>query len=656
MLLTFDLETDGLLDGVSRVHCGAVSEGGAEPVLYTDIPDLLAKLSEATTLVGHNIIGYDLIVLWKLHKWKPAKTVKIVDTFVLSMLVHADIMGGHGLAAWGTRTGVHKTDYLEAYRAWRVSLDAGYQWTREDEWAEYNSIMGEYCQQDVRAAVRVYDTIRKDMGGWDWDRAEWMEHEFAKLFARQAWWGVAIDVPHCQKMVADLSTTMALDEAEIAPKLPTRQAGKGELNEARPPKACFKLDGTPGKLTLAWFDSVELIDGQWHGQKYGQLHKLPTPMEGEIQRAPLTDKVAMNIKDQAQIKAWLMDLGWIPTGYNYQKRPDKYGKQRIVKGDGGEPIPTAPKFHDKGVLCPNLERMITDGSVPSVAAQCVRWIVLRHRRGIFQGLLDNLRTDGTVGATGFSCGTPTSRVTHAVVCNIPKADKSVLLGYECRAAFIARPGRVLMGADAAGLELRCLAARVDSEVIRKMVMEGTKEAGTDIHSFNAKLLGVDRNTAKLACYSFLYGSGDKKLGASLGGGEREGAVAREKLERGVPGLEGLLSKVAAASKRGFLRALDGRRVGIRSPHAALNTLLQSDGSLIVKWATVVWDREVRRRKLDARLVVHYHDEILVDCKPEHAELAGKLFVDSLRYVGKKFGYACPLGGSVQIGSSWAEVH
>ncbi len=665
MDITFDMECDALLEGVTQVHCGSLARGTDDPSLYVNIPLYLEHLDQADTLIGHNIIAYDLMVLWKLYRWKPRPTVKIVDTMVLSMLVHADIHGGHGLEEWGLRLGEHKTDYLAAYKAWKLTEDPEWKYQPGEEWLAYNDIMGEYCRQDVRVCRRVHQQIRQDMvptadevrNRVNWAPAEWMEHEFAKLFARQAWRGVMIDKPHCERMVAGISEEMAALETEIEPQLPERDGNKGQLDSARPPKLCLKKDGTPTASTTKWFDKVEQNGGEhWQGLKYGTWHMLPTPMENDDERAPLRTKFPMKMSDQPLIKAWLMDLGWIPTMWNYKKAPDKHGKLRTVRDDNGEPVVTHPKFHDKGELCKNLEGMIEDGNLPSIAKQCVRWIIIRHRRGFFQGLLDNVRPDGTVPATGFSCGTPTTRVTHSIVANIPKNDPTVVMGKECRAAFIARPGRVLGGTDASGLELRCLAARARRQELVDTVVNGTKEAGTDIHTINGRLMGCSRATAKTAVYGWLYGAGDAKLGATLGGDPARGEIARAALVAGLPGIEKLLEAVEKACRRGYIRGLDGRRIKIRSRHAGLNTILQSDGSILVKWATVYQNRQARFEKLDAFQVVHYHDEVVDDCHPDHAQRMGRLFVEGLQWAGKRFEYACPLDGEVQVGQSWADIH
>jgi hypothetical protein len=127
--IIFDIETDGLLPDVTKVHCLGMTVEGAlagqvfanqEP--YDCLEEALEIMSRANSLCGHNIIGYDLPVLKKVLGWTPPKHVKIIDTMILSRLIHTNmyeedikqrtiplkLYGRHSLEAWGERLGVKK--------------------------------------------------------------------------------------------------------------------------------------------------------------------------------------------------------------------------------------------------------------------------------------------------------------------------------------------------------------------------------------------------------------------------------------------------------------------------------------------------------------------------------------------------------------------
>lgn len=79
---------------------------------------------------------------------------------------------------------------------------------------------------------------------------------------------------------------------------------------------------------------------------------------------------------------------------------------------------------------------------------------------------------------------------HRLVVNVPKASKHVPYGYEMRSYFTHRPDRLLVGYDAAGLELRMLAHFMDDEAYSKAVLEGKESEGTDVHTLNQRMAGL----------------------------------------------------------------------------------------------------------------------------------------------------------------------
>lgn len=306
----FDVETNGLLGSVTKAHVLCVKVGN-EKRKWTgdDIPKGLKFLDTCDQIVAHNAIGFDLMALWMLYRWVPK--AEVVDTLTLSCLVHPDIFGGHSLDEWGKRLGEPKLDYKQAYIDWRKADDAAYKYSDGDEWVECNPVMEDYCEQDVEVLDKLDRALQADMKGWDWSAAAKMEHQFAKDFARQAWRGVYIDKPHTEKLLADIEAQMSSIESTVEPLLPTREGTKGELKSARPPKLCFKKDGQPTAATTNWFDKLEQTDnGGWQGYKFGQWHRLPTPMEEDgTERKPLITQFPMTLKDQADLKSWLMRGG-----------------------------------------------------------------------------------------------------------------------------------------------------------------------------------------------------------------------------------------------------------------------------------------------------------------------------------------------------------
>lgn len=700
----FDLEANGLLDTVTKVHCLRARAKGSPTMRsatgHEAIVKLLAWLDDnAAVLVGHNIIGYDLIVLWRLFGWKPK--AKVVDTFLDARLLHPDTGDDHALEDWGARLGCPKMDYLTAYKAWRQEVhevmrgelpadDAAempekYPYKAGEEWLEYNPAMGEYCDQDVVVTEKLDDFLQAGFAAdpkVDWTLSRHMEHAFAKEFAIQGLTGVYVDRPRAEELVATITAEMEAIAAEVEPLLPDRDGTKAELDDVTPPKLLFKKDGEPSANALKWFEEVrETIGGVdpntdavtadgWHGLWRGtwyDLRELAMKPDGSA-REPLVNRFPGRLEHQQHIKGWLMDSGWRPTMWNYKKEKDKNGKLRDKRGDDGKKVPSWPRFHDKGELCQNLEAMLdaanTTGLDGDLVRKAVRWIVIRHRRGFIKSIINAIRPDGRVCATGYSLGTPTSRVRHKVVANCPKADPDVVLGAECRSIFCAAPGLVLGGADASGLELRCLAHRVGTAELVSIIVDGKKEDGTDIHTVLGKAYEAYapmKVMRKPINYGWLYGASDTKLGLIGGHGDdkadKVGAKIRALLIAAIPGLDALMEKVAAAGKVGHIIGLDGRKIPIRSKHATLNTLLQSDGSIIVKWATCYAMAKIREQGVKARMVIHYHDEIVLEGIDEAEVTKGcLLFVEGIKWAAHKFRFRCPLDGDYSVGPSWEAIH
>jgi len=152
--LIFDLETDGLLHDLTCIHCLVIYDVEADQTLcYNDqgnqepIVRGITRLEDADTIIGHNIINYDIPVISKLYPWFQ-NSGRVLDTLVLSRLYHADILsvdkkrnwkhmplqlyGRHSLEAYGYRLGEYKGEY-----------------GKTTDWKEWSQQMEDYCVQDV---------------------------------------------------------------------------------------------------------------------------------------------------------------------------------------------------------------------------------------------------------------------------------------------------------------------------------------------------------------------------------------------------------------------------------------------------------------------------------------------------------------------------
>jgi len=102
--------------------------------------------------------------------------------------------------------------------------------------------------------------------------------------------------------------------------------------------------------------------------------------------------------------------------------------------------------------------------------------------------------------------------------------------------------------------------------------------------------------------------------------------------------------------------LDGRRLHIRSDHAALNTLIQGAGAVVCKQWLVEMDKRIRRSGLDAKLVASVHDEYQFEVAKPDIESFGKITKEAIHQTQRILNFKCDLDSSHKVGNNWAETH
>ena len=191
----------------------------------------------------------------------------------------------------------------------------------------------------------------------------------------------------------------------------------------------------------------------------------------------------------------------------------------------------------------------------------------------------------------------------------------------------------MVGADLSGIELRMLAhylARYDGGRYAKILLED------DIHQVNADRIGISRRAVKTVTYAFLYGAGDQKIGLSYdpqlsaSSAKRKGKEIKEAFVSAIDGLAELLAAIKKASDRGYVKAIDGRKVILDSSHKALNYCLQASAGVIAKRWMVINQNNVQKLNLCCSQLGFIHDELQFECDPQHAsDLCSSLVYSAL---------------------------
>tara|TARA_R110002012_G_scaffold298620_1_gene497163 strand:+ start:482 stop:2164 length:1683 start_codon:yes stop_codon:yes gene_type:complete len=279
------------------------------------------------------------------------------------------------------------------------------------------------------------------------------------------------------------------------------------------------------------------------------------------------------------------------------------------------------------------------------------FLMLQKRIAQVGSWIEATREDGRVHGKVITNGTITGRMSHQSpnMAQVPAVYSPY--GKQCRALWVVNNKYKLVGVDASGLELRMLAHYMNDKDYIHEIVNG------DIHTTNQIAAGLgSRDESKTFIYAFIYGAGSKKIGSIIGGSERDGDRVKEKFLRATPSLRRLREKVDGVSKKRWLRGLDQRKIIIRHPHAALNTLLQGAGSCVMKKALTLLDKNVIKKQIKAFPVVNVHDEFQYEVEESRAEEFGRLAVQSIIDAGKQLNIRCPLDGKYKIGNNWSETH
>jgi len=596
--LTFDIEADGLLDDVSKIHCISVSEDGDNPKCFVgseEIDKALMWMKYADKLIGHNIIGYDLPVLKKVLDWEPSEHTLIRDTLVLSHLVWPDIMkddsetkripkkywGRYSLRSFGYRLNTHKGE-IEDFTSWSPELI-------------------EYCNQDVMLTEKLWNMIvRKEPTAISVD----MEIRFAQLSQRMHEIGICFDIYEASLLDGKITIE--------------RDALLESISQLVPPKV------TTLKTPQYWVcqETFTQYEKKSDASSSQRKHLVAGPLK--------TREEKFNPMSRQQVATYLEGRGWKPTENTPTGRP-KVDESILLE------IPDIPEAKEIARLY-RLQKMLAMLSEGKES-----WLGLVRKSRIHP----RLNTLGTVSGRT-SCSKP----------NLQQVPSERLpFGKECRELFCAPEGKMLCGVDAKSLEVRCFAhymAAYDSGEFADLVVSD------DIHQANADLMNCDRQTAKNTFFALLYGASPRKISDMLSIEVAAASDLIDGLFRKRPAMKKLMDAVKnRAMKRGFLVGLDGRRLHPRSFHSSVNLLIQSAGAIVSKRAAVNTMMKIKEHGEDYRnvhIVGFIHDELILEAPEDKAIPVMNQAIVAFRETTGQYNLRCPMDGDGRVGNNWYEVH
>ena len=582
------------------------------------ISEGLARLSSADNIIGHNIYAYDLPILKRLYGWVPAG--KVFDTIIAARLLWPDPRdhphGGNSLDALSVAAGgTRKQHYTGGFSQWTPEMES-------------------YCEDDVRSNLDVFRWLRPKI--LPFRTALRLEHRVADIISHQVENGVSIDVAEAERLI-DL---FEVESAECRDNLD--KAFPVIVTEQPLPKSRMYVDPETGTL-------------------YEFKKDAPKDVSPRLMPGPPKTKTVHQYFNPGSSKQVAHRLR------------DKYGWEAPLTAAGNPSV---------------TEQTLLSLDYPE-AQYLVRYNMadkrLQHLRDWVQRARES-RTPGRIHPSINSQGAATSRMTHKqpnqTACprvlsgpDGPVKGYAGRWGYEMRSLWKPREGWVMVGGDASGLELRLLGHALkpyDGGAYIKALLEG------DIHTTNQQAGGLDtRAQSKEAAYAFFYGSGNETLGdtimhhQSLTAEQRKryrgkrpdqvGAAYKKTFKARTKGLSQLMKWCEDQSDRkGYMRLPDGRHVPIRKSYAALNTMLQGTGGVVMKLALVYHYNSLQscgwERDKDFAYMLNAHDEFQLECRPDIADSVGKRIVWAIEQAGRRLNIACPLTGEYRVGGSWAETH
>ena len=292
----------------------------------------------------------------------------------------------------------------------------------------------------------------------------------------------------------------------------------------------------------------------------------------------------------------------------------------------------------------------------TIAEGFLKCLTITKKLGmISQGVNAWLKLCTTASRVHHHCSVATN--THRCAHRKPNLSQ-VPSDHDCRQLFKATPGKIMVGADLSGIELRMLAHYLSkwSTEFADTLLTG------DIHQVNADRVGVTRSEIKRITYCFTYGGGNLKLGKTFDAqlsdeqAKAKGAELRQAFVSSIDGLAELLEAIKLASNRGYVKSIDGRPIKVDSQHKSLNYLLQSGAGCVAKRWMVLNDTATKELDIPCNQLAFIHDELQFETHPNYADSLSTCLERTAGDAGRYYNLRIPIAAESKQGYSWADVH
>lgn len=639
MRVVCDIECNRLKnpDKIWLICCKDIDTG--EMHVFTGKEAFISFAANVSLWIGHNFLGFDYPILRDLGYLMDLDVATgVVDTLIISKLVDFP-REKHSIEDYGLEFQFPKGTY--------------------SDWSKYSPEMEEYCKRDVEICHKIFLKYIKVIEDKKWKDAIALENQFQLVCNLLHKNGFYFNVDKAQVLLSKVQTKLEELDKDILEAFPPTQEFIKRIRKNK--------DGSIHRTDLRYYDKPDLFT---------------------ISEDCVYTTRSFNPSSHKQLVDVLHSAGWRPSDKTkthvdwlrssknsaYGQRPYRDRKKTVANRQIS--VDKDKKIHyDKYGWKINETNLLTlPIRAPRAARTLANRILYESRRRTLVEWISLVGEDSRIHGEFQGIGAWTHRMSHQRpnTANIPneldEQGRVKLLGGDLRQLWGSPKGRLLVGCDAEGIQLRIFAHYIDDPEFTKEVSEG------DPHTLNQSVLGPvcrTRQAAKRFIYALLLGAGLGKLGEILDASSEETKSALDRILARYTGFKYLKEHIFPRDiKRGWFVGLDGRKVSIpkvsERPHLVMSGYLQNGEALVIKRTSILTMDKLLQNKKDAILVDIVHDEYQweVPNNMDEALFVAKTNADSIKEAGEFYRLKCPLSGSYfnkkkndyTIATNWRLTH
>ena len=623
-----DIEGNGLLDEITKIHCIGWIETSTEKVCSTSYIEQIKDIfqQDDITLIMHYGIMFDKPAIEKVLGIKVK--CKIWDSLAISWVI-SSFRDKHGLEEYGEEFGIPKP-VIKDWDNLPIS--------------EYIRRVEEDCKINFQLWKKQAQFLNILYGGNHEEIERFLDYLSFKMecVSEHQKLGVRLDIDLCKESLAELETIKEEKIVKLKESMPKRAIKAYKF----PPKIMYKKDGSPSENRIKWLLFLkEQGLSETHNEEVEFTHSYEDP----------------NPNSHDQIKNWLFSLGWVPQTFNY------------IREEGKSEMRKVPQIKDKeendGSLCESVLKLVE--KEPALEALDSLYVI-SHRINVLKGFLrDNKNGRLYQDIRGL---TNTLRLQHGVIVNLPNAKKAY--AGNVRKCLIADEGKIMVGCDLKGIEdntKRHYIYPLDPEYVKEQMVEGfdghldiavlagmlTKEQA-DQHKLYEKTKGKEgvsykdeRYEAKQVNFSAIYGVGVDTLSRNSGMSKKK---CKELLET-FWSRNWAIKKVAETFK---VKEVNGQKFvfnpisrfwySLRAEKDRFSTVNQSS-------AVYVFDTFLKYLKLKGITInFQIHDEFTSNLYENYKESYTNKILESMKEVNEELKLNIPIECSIDFGKDYISVH